>query len=125
MVSVFGNGLRKQGLCKDYEYNYVDNLCGLDTDFRGSTKDQGVGDFLVTDACYHNSNPIEALSDVFLMFDIDGSGEIEGTELHRLGTARRITGQKKSAWTVRKNEAKIWRMILFLSLSLTSTLFRL
>ena len=47
---------------------------------------------------------------VFDGFDIDGGGQIETSELMKLGTARRTLGHKSSAWTPEKNQRMVTRM---------------
>ena len=50
------------------------------------------------------------LQEVFSLFDLDGSGEIEASELLRLGKARRRLGHKLGVWGEEKNDWLIERM---------------
>ena len=47
---------------------------------------------------------------VYAQFDLDGSGNIESSELLALGQARRKLGQKTSAWTEEKNAKLVQKM---------------
>ena len=53
---------------------------------------------------------LKKLQQVFNEFDLDGTGEIESTELLQLGQARRALGQKGGEWTEEKN-ARLVRKI--------------
>lgn len=50
------------------------------------------------------------LVQVFDVFDLDGSGAIEPSELLDLGRARRSLGQKRGEWTEAKNTRMLERM---------------
>jgi len=51
-----------------------------------------------------------ALSHVFKLFDLDGSGEIGEEELMMLGTARRAAGHRTGEWTVEQNKVMMRRI---------------
>eukprot|EP00658_Telonema_sp_P-2_P035028 TRINITY_DN25526_c0_g1_i1.p1 TRINITY_DN25526_c0_g1~~TRINITY_DN25526_c0_g1_i1.p1 ORF type:complete len:824 (-),score=233.95 TRINITY_DN25526_c0_g1_i1:161-2464(-) len=50
------------------------------------------------------------LTQLFGMFDLDGSGMIEARELLELGRARRELGQRSGAWTEEKNNRLVRKM---------------
>jgi len=53
---------------------------------------------------------IEALREVYQIFDLDHSGEVGFDEMLTLGRARRSLGQKKGEWTYELNERMMERM---------------
>ena len=46
----------------------------------------------------------EALRRVFGAFDLDGVGLVPVVELHELGVARRVLGQRRGVWTEERND---------------------
>ena len=56
------------------------------------------------------NQPLIKLLKVFGVFDLDGSGEIESSELLHLGKARRKLGQKGGEWSEEKNARLVKKM---------------
>ena len=53
---------------------------------------------------------MQALKEVFELFDLDGSGAVEATELLKLGAARRSLGHRQGDWTEDQNNELVRQM---------------